>query len=184
MFVRSYAFISLCGLLLISLTRAAPDATGCAAIAQYQASAVAQASPLGIPVVSVNLPASVAHDCLISIPLNATDASAFIDYYRTYLNFQSILAFLKDPPASYQQPAVDLLGGLDIIQADDASGRLKKQYDFETAVLSWSMLLTTDTCRSSLVRTISSSSALAVICGRYLLPLIQSICRKCISEVR
>jgi hypothetical protein len=135
MFVHSNAFTSLCGLLLISLTRAASDATGCAAIAQYQASAVARASALGTPAISVNLPASVAYDCLTSIPLNATDASAFIDYYRTYLNFQSTLAFLKNPPTSYQQPAVDLLGGLDAIQADVDSGRLKNQYDFETAVL-------------------------------------------------
>lgn len=65
------------------------------------------------------------------MPFNATVATQFVHYYRDTLQFQSTLAYLKNPPPSYQQPAVDLLAGLDRIENDIKSGTYSNEYDFE-----------------------------------------------------
>ena len=61
-------------------------------------------------------------------------ATQFITYYKDTLQFQSTLAYLKDPPSSYQQPAVDLLGGLDALQFRVNSNAFDNEYDFEVAL--------------------------------------------------
>ncbi|KAL8996312.1 MAG: hypothetical protein Q9169_004151 [Polycauliona sp. 2 TL-2023] len=76
-----------------------------------------------------------AYNCLISIPLNETVASDFLQYYRDTLEFQSTLTYLKNPPSSYQQPATDLLAGLDQIRRQLDTGIFGNQYEFEVAVL-------------------------------------------------
>ena len=73
--------------------------------------------------------------CTSTVPFNATVASQFLQYYRDTVMFQSTLSYLSSPPASYQQPAVDLLGGLDLIQRAVDSGVFTSEFDFETAVL-------------------------------------------------
>ncbi|KAL8672149.1 MAG: hypothetical protein Q9168_003372 [Polycauliona sp. 1 TL-2023] len=80
-------------------------------------------------------PALDAYNCLISIPLNQTVASDFLQYYRDTLEFQSTLTYLKTPPSSYQQPATDLLAGLDQIRRELGTGIFNNQYEFEVAVL-------------------------------------------------
>lgn len=65
------------------------------------------------------------------MPFNATVATQFVQYYKDTLQFQSTLAYLKNPPPSYQQPAVDLLAGLDRIDNDIKSGTYLNEYDFE-----------------------------------------------------
>ena len=85
--------------------------------------------------VAVNLfTAEVVHDCLISTPFNATVATQFLSYYKDTLQFQSTLAYLKNPPSTYKQPSVDLLGGLDSIQQAVDTGVYENEYDFEAAV--------------------------------------------------
>jgi len=71
---------------------------------------------------------------LISVPFNGDVANRFIKYYNDTLQFQSNLAYLKDPPASYQQPATDLMLGLEKIQAAVNAGFFKNQYDFEATL--------------------------------------------------
>ncbi|KAI9700942.1 MAG: hypothetical protein M1820_006587 [Bogoriella megaspora] len=66
-----------------------------------------------------------------SVPFNAAVASRFIDYVNYTLQFQSTLAYLKTPPLGYQQPPVDLIGGLSQIQQDIDSGAYHNQYAFE-----------------------------------------------------
>ena len=84
---------------------------------------------------AVNLfTAELAHDCLISTPFNATVATQFLSYYKDTLQFQSTLAYLKNPPSTYKQPSLDLLGGLDSIQRAVDTGLYKNEYDFEAAV--------------------------------------------------
>ncbi|KAL8687525.1 MAG: hypothetical protein Q9218_006327 [Villophora microphyllina] len=78
--------------------------------------------------------AETVHNCLISTPFNATVATQFLSYYKDTLQFQSTLAYLRNPPATYQQPSVDLLGGLDGIQRAVNNGVYKNEYDFEAAV--------------------------------------------------
>ena len=50
------------------------------------------------------------------------------------LQFQSTLAYLKNPPETYQQPSSDLLAGIEKIQQNIDSGAYKNQYAFETAL--------------------------------------------------
>ncbi|MCJ1286363.1 hypothetical protein MMC26_005708 [Xylographa opegraphella] len=71
------------------------------------------------------------YNCLITVPFNQTVATQFLKYYKDSLEFQSTLTYLKNPPPSYQQPGVDILGGLDRIQRNVDTGVFDNQYDFE-----------------------------------------------------
>lgn len=75
--------------------------------------------------------ASDAYDCLTSVPFDPAVASRFIDYLNTTFLFQSTLAYLKNPPQEYQQPAVDLLQGLQLIQQNITAGYYTNEYAFE-----------------------------------------------------
>lgn len=78
--------------------------------------------------------ASDAYDCLITAPFNATVASGLVSYYKDFLQFHSTLAYLKDPPPSYQQPGIDVLASLDALEAQVQAGAFKTEYDFEVAL--------------------------------------------------
>lgn len=78
--------------------------------------------------------ASDAYDCLITAPFNATVASGLVTYYKDLLQFQSTLAYLKDPPPSYQQPSIDVLASLDALEGQVQAGTFKTEYDFEVAL--------------------------------------------------
>ncbi|MCJ1413980.1 hypothetical protein MMC32_000305 [Xylographa parallela] len=75
-----------------------------------------------------------AHTLDLTLPFNQTVATQFLKYYKDSLEFQSTLTYLKNPPSSYQQPGVDILGGLDRIQRDVDTGVFDNQYDFELEV--------------------------------------------------
>ncbi|GJC96553.1 peptidase S41 family protein [Colletotrichum higginsianum] len=47
------------------------------------------------------------------------------------MQFQSNLAYLKNPPAGYQQPAFDFMGALEELKHNVTAGAFKNQYDFE-----------------------------------------------------
>lgn len=68
------------------------------------------------------------------MPFNAAVATRFVRYYNDTIQFQSTLAYLKNPPTSYQQPAVDLIAGLGQIQRDIDSGFFQNQYAFEATL--------------------------------------------------
>lgn len=78
--------------------------------------------------------ASFVYECLTSVPFNSDVASRFLDYYNDTLQFQSTLTYLKDPPRSYQQPGVDLLGGLAALKQGIEDGIFPNQYEFEAAL--------------------------------------------------
>jgi hypothetical protein len=78
--------------------------------------------------------AQQAFDCLSSVPFSPGVATQFLTYYTDTLQFQSTSAYLKNPPASYQQPAVDLLHGLSQIQLDINNGVFENQYAFEATL--------------------------------------------------
>ena len=84
---------------------------------------------------AVQFAAREAYDCLKSVPFNAVIAKRFLEYYRDTLRFQSTLAYLRDPPASYQQPAVDLLEGIDGIVDNVDTGVYVNEYAFEADLL-------------------------------------------------
>ncbi|KZL85547.1 peptidase s41 family protein, partial [Colletotrichum incanum] len=72
-----------------------------------------------------------AYACLTSVPFNDVVALRFIEYYNTTMQFQSTLAYLKNPPEGYQQPAFDLIKGLNGLKQNVTSGVYKNQYCFE-----------------------------------------------------
>lgn len=75
--------------------------------------------------------ATDAYDCLTSVPFNAAVAARFVDYVNTTLQFQSTLAYIKNPPPGYQQPAVDVLAELQSIKDNVTTNVYKNQYQFE-----------------------------------------------------
>lgn len=77
------------------------------------------------------LPPSLALSCLQSVPLDNNRSSLFLDYIAPYLEFQSTLSYLKDPPTGYLLPGVDIFGGLSQIKRNLESGAYKNQWRFE-----------------------------------------------------
>jgi hypothetical protein len=71
---------------------------------------------------------------LTSVPFNEAVANRFITYLNQTWQFQSTLSILKSPPTTYQQPAVDLLGGLTKIRDRVAANSYLNQYAFEVDV--------------------------------------------------
>ena len=77
-----------------------------------------------------------AYDCLRTVPFDSEVGSQLIEYFKDLVQFQSTLAYLKNPPPSYQQPPVDLLASLDSISASIDAGVYHNEYEFEAALQS------------------------------------------------
>jgi hypothetical protein len=77
--------------------------------------------------------------CLQDVPINKTLAVAQIEWLENYMQFQSTLAYLKNPLPSYPLPAVDIISGLESIRAAAATGNYSGEYDFEFDT--WDLLL-------------------------------------------
>lgn len=90
--------------------------------AQVSASLAAQAS---------TVPASLAFRCLTSVPFNQSDALVLLDQLKLYLEWQSTLVILKNPPAQSRQVAIDIFKGLDDIKANISRGAYKDEYTFQ-----------------------------------------------------
>ncbi|KAF2836962.1 hypothetical protein M501DRAFT_978717 [Patellaria atrata CBS 101060] len=79
------------------------------------------------------VPAKLAYDCLNDIPFNSVTALALMKAIRPYSKWQSTLAYLKDPPAEYEekvQEAIDVFGEFDKIEAKINAGSYKSEYEF------------------------------------------------------
>ncbi|KAI1325015.1 hypothetical protein F5Y16DRAFT_401888 [Xylariaceae sp. FL0255] len=98
--------------------------------------AVPQSTACGDIVNSGNFlfPASLVYECLNSVPFNPAVATRFLSYWNDTIQFQSTLAYLKDPPSSYQQQGVDLVAGLNQLQEAIDEGKFPNQYQFEAAL--------------------------------------------------
>ncbi|KAJ8113756.1 hypothetical protein OPT61_g4183 [Boeremia exigua] len=75
-----------------------------------------------------------AYDCLTSVPFNPDVATRFITYINDTVQFQSTLAYLREPPTGYQQPSVDIVSGLAEIQNNVTAQVYQNQYQFEIDV--------------------------------------------------
>ncbi|PQE21755.1 peptidase s41 family protein [Rutstroemia sp. NJR-2017a BBW] len=82
------------------------------------------------------IPALTALDCLKSVPVDAKRSAAFIDFIQPYLEFQSTLAYLKNPSPGWLFPAVDIFGGLAQMKDLLTSGQYANQWDFEKDIYS------------------------------------------------
>lgn len=109
----------------------------CAAAATQQAQALSDltiSSPSDMMLAVIG--AETAFNCVAQLPLDADDAITVLTIIKEYMAFQTTLAYLKDPPEAYQQPAVDILGGLDRLADDVSRGEYERQYDFDLALRS------------------------------------------------
>ncbi|OLN83741.1 hypothetical protein CCHL11_08739 [Colletotrichum chlorophyti] len=73
---------------------------------------------------------STAYQCLKSVPVDVERDVALVKYLRPWLEFQSTIGILPNPPDEYLYPGVDIFSGLDnITQALENDG-YDSQYDF------------------------------------------------------
>ncbi|RWA10105.1 hypothetical protein EKO27_g5005 [Xylaria grammica] len=83
------------------------------------------------PGVTPTMAASLAYDCLKSVPAHKEPAIQLLDALKPFLEWQSDQAVLKDPPSDYPYPPVDIFGELENIrsnlEADKYSGELEWQ---------------------------------------------------------
>lgn len=82
------------------------------------------ASPLFVP-------GELGLECLKAMPFEPKRAVSFVKEYRKYMQFQSTVDILKNPPADYPMPPTDLLGGLDEIEQKAGAGMYESQYEFD-----------------------------------------------------
>ncbi|KAI0137092.1 peptidase S41 family protein [Xylariales sp. AK1849] len=110
-------------------TTAAINPNACAQISPATAAFLAQ-SPSATPTIA----ATLAYECLQSVPNKAEPAKKLIDSLQAFVQWQSTLAWLKDPPASYMLPATDIVARLDNLSTTAVAGRFASEYDFQLEV--------------------------------------------------
>jgi hypothetical protein len=54
---------------------------------------------------------------------------------KAFVQWQSTLAFLKDPPLSYMLPPTDIEGGLDNLSTTAAAGGFASEYHFQLGII-------------------------------------------------
>ncbi|KAI0181273.1 hypothetical protein GGR52DRAFT_523579 [Hypoxylon sp. FL1284] len=81
-----------------------------------------------------SFPASLAFNCLNSVPNKREPAVQLVDSLKAFIQWQSTLAFLKNPPKSYMLPPVDIEGDLDKISTTAAAGGFASEYDFQANI--------------------------------------------------
>ena len=104
-------------------TPVAPENYACASVSALVATATA-----AVP----TIPAQVAWDCLQSVPLNATAAVPWLESLKPYLAWQTTLAYLKNPPSGYLEPAIDVYALIDEMIANVDS--YANEYELEFAL--------------------------------------------------
>lgn len=77
------------------------------------------------------IPAKIAYNCLKSVPIVKKDALRLVTNLGPYLELQSTIGFLKDPPSGYLLPGVDILAGLSRIESLVRDDVYTSEYDFE-----------------------------------------------------
>jgi hypothetical protein len=139
--MKSFALIALAGLTsLVSTTPISPSRTLPLEARQgndTSSAPCAQVSAFmygdGSSAVNTQIPAGIAFDCIQSVPFNATSGKNLVKAILPYMNWQSTLSQLKNPPAEYVekvQPPVDIIGGLNEIISRIDAGSFKNEYDF------------------------------------------------------
>lgn len=106
-----------------SMSNATGSAEPCAVVSN-----AIQAIPAGSRKV---IPAEMAVKCLQSVPLDTKGNMQLIDDLKLYLEWQSNLAFLKNPPPDYTEQPVDLMGEMDSMKKQLESNGFNNEYDFQ-----------------------------------------------------
>jgi len=61
--------------------------------------------------------AQLAYDCLTSVSLHADDATALVNAILPYVEWQTDVSYLKNPPKGYLMEATDVWGNFDKVLA-------------------------------------------------------------------
>ncbi|WKT54095.1 hypothetical protein QSH57_004679 [Fusarium oxysporum f. sp. vasinfectum] len=80
----------------------------------------------------LQFPGQLAEDCLQSMPFYPELADPFLDQLGKYVQWQSTLEALKNPPDTYLSSPTDILGGLEIIR----NTKYSSQWEFDQAIKS------------------------------------------------
>jgi hypothetical protein len=98
--------------------------SACASVAQLVA-----ADPAATPII----PAKIAYDCITSVPFNSSAASELMDSIRPYLDWQSTVEYIRDPPAEYAekiQEPYDFYGEFNRIYEKAGSDGYDNEFEF------------------------------------------------------
>lgn len=90
-------------------------------------SATLRHAPKATPTVSAQL----AYECLTSVPLNQDEAVALVKAILPYVEWQSDLSFLKNPPPGYLMPAVDVKKELNRVLNHIIDGKYENEHAFQ-----------------------------------------------------
>lgn len=74
------------------------------------------------------------HSCLQSIPLNPSAALDLLDALEPYVELQSTLDYLSNPPDDWPHSPIDIKASLRSLAEDVVSGRHVSEYTFQTAL--------------------------------------------------
>jgi len=66
-----------------------------------------------------------------SVPLNATSALVLVEEIKPYLTWQTTTSYLKNPPAGYLEPAIDIWAEIAAIETKLMNGSYVNEYWFE-----------------------------------------------------
>ncbi|KAI0967805.1 hypothetical protein F4678DRAFT_444664 [Xylaria arbuscula] len=108
----------------INVASAATPTQACAAVSSAWAAGIgATATP--------TVQASVAYDCLNSVPINKAGALRYIKSNRPYLEWQSDTVFKKNPPKDYFYPPHDIIGVVNQIEANIKANKYPNEYAWQ-----------------------------------------------------
>lgn len=77
------------------------------------------------------LEADIALQCLQSVPVDVKGDALQLDGILAFANFQSTLAYLKNPPPGYMYPAVDILAELQNLKSKLISNGYTNEFDVQ-----------------------------------------------------
>ncbi|KAE8411967.1 hypothetical protein BDV36DRAFT_305286 [Aspergillus pseudocaelatus] len=77
----------------------------------------------------------LAHECIQSMPFDAQKGAKFVSELTKYIQFQSTIELLENPPAGYPSSPTDLLGGMDEVLAKARNNQFASHYEFDNAIL-------------------------------------------------
>ncbi|KAI9660320.1 MAG: hypothetical protein M1821_009670 [Bathelium mastoideum] len=126
MHTRSVKSFALSANTALAASSAANSSNPCAALSASYAAQQNSSSTIFTP--------SQVATCLNDVPIDKNAATAQVNWINNYLQLQSTLAYLKNPPADYPLPPTDLLGSLATIGQKVLAEQYSGEFEFETDI--------------------------------------------------
>lgn len=103
------------------------DTDPCARVSQAFEAAPKNATSKA-PII-LDLRPSVGATCIKTLPVTNERNLALLDYLRPYIECQTTIELLKNPPEEYLLPGVDILGGMDAIKEKLNNNGYESQFE-------------------------------------------------------